>query len=149
MSDAVEEKSRRRRKRRSEEEEEQEEIPEERGLSESKGRATPSRRHNEGERTESRGFLRGIIEYFQGVRDELDKVVWPDRNELIRLSRIVVIVTVASALALGAIAFIFTELFIFGFDDNEWIFGLVFVIVLGAAFAFQRMGANQDRMRPY
>lgn len=149
MSEAVEDKSRRRRKRRSEEED-QEQAAEERGLTEGKGRATPGRRGGSSvERTESRGFLGGIVEYFQGVRDELDKVVWPDREELIRLSRIVLIVTVASALALGAISFVFTELFIFGFDDNEWIFGVVFLVVLAVAFAFQRMTANQDHHSPY
>lgn len=124
--EAVEEKSRRRRKGREEEIEEEVDVEgEERGLTEGKGKITPGRRNREASKDSGGNFIvrswRGIRGYFEGVRDELDKVVWPTREELIRLSRIVIMVTLACAAILGLFSFLFTELFVLGFKDS-WIF---------------------------
>lgn len=158
MSDALQEKSGRRRKRRQAEvNETAEENLEERGLSDRKGRATPGRRSRRGgggggATADSGNFItrpiRGIREYLGGVRDELDKVVWPTREELIRLSRIVLIVTVIASLVLGAFSIGFTELFIIGFE-NEWVFALFFALVIGGGFLFYRMNKQQDDLRRY
>ena len=51
-----------------------------------------------------------IIRYFQDTREELRKVTWPDREEVIRLTLIVLGTTVAFAVFLGALDFLFQRL---------------------------------------
>lgn len=43
------------------------------------------------------------------VREELSKVVWPTRNEVIRLTAVVIIVSVIVGLFLGGIDFLLTK----------------------------------------
>lgn len=90
---------------------------EDRSITAGKGRATPSRRR-QGEEEESGNFLtrtiRGLREYFEGVRSELEKVIWPTREEVRRLTIIVLVTLVISSLILGAISLFFTELFKIG-----------------------------------
>lgn len=153
--EVVEEKSKSRRKRRGETKEEQDELvqdeSEQKGVTAPKGRATPSRRQQE-EVVQRGNFITrtfwDIREYFRGVQDELDKVVWPTRSELIRLTRIVLAVMIASALILGLISFLFTELFILGFD-NEIVFFIFFLAVGAAAFAYYRFLARRSDTKPY
>ena len=135
--EAVEEKSKRRRRRRGQDAEEEIAEPEveDRGVSERKGRATPSKRDKTAE--ESRGnivvrSMRGIRGYFTGVSDELDKVVWPTREELFRLTWIVLAATVGTAVFLGIVSFIYTEIFIIGIQNNH---PVIFVALFGAAGA--------------
>lgn len=150
VDDSVEKKSRRRRRRRSEEADEQEEAQEEeRGLSEGKGRATPGKRNRQGTKTRETGgnfltrSIRGTREYFRGVQDELDKVAWPTRQEMYRLTRIVLAVTVAAAIFLGILSFIFTQLFSYGLRaNNEWVFLAFGVGVAAIYFLVNRMYLN-------
>jgi preprotein translocase subunit SecE len=141
VDETVEKKSRRRRKN------QDEDADGDKGITEGKGRATPGKRtrstKKEGGNFITRSF-RGMAAYLSGVQDELDKVVWPTREELVRLSRIVIAVTIASAIMLGFIAFIFTELFILGLD-NEWLFlAFAAVCALGYVLVRQlRQGSNQ------
>jgi preprotein translocase SecE subunit len=153
---AVEEKSRRRRRRRDPEIEADAEAEVEynedgtpvRGISERKGRVTPGRRVHTDDG--NRGnfltrFGRGMIEYFRGVSDELSKVVWPDREDTIRLSRIVLSVTIAAALILGAISFLFTELFILGIRDDQPIVFVIFgAVVVAGYFVWTRRIMRQS-----
>jgi preprotein translocase subunit SecE len=123
---------------------------EERGLSEVKGRATPGRRVRE---TTARPnfavrFIRAIGDYLGGVRDELRKVTWPTREELTRLTIIVLIVTIASSIVLGLISFMFTELFILGFD-NEIVFALMFAVMIGGYVAYTRMNSRGRNVSRY
>ena len=117
-------------------------------ITERKGRATPGRRARKSVQQQEKAGnpitrpFRGMIEYFRGVQDELDKVVWPTREELVRLTRIVLMVTIATALILGAIAFAFTELFILGFD-NEWVFAVFFAVVAVLTVIGRRFAAQQ------
>ena len=103
-----------------EELEQDEEVVEDRGITAGKGRATPSRRRQEEDddsgnlATRTVGGLRG---YFEGVRSELEKVVWPTREEIIRLTSIVLVTLVISSLILGAISLTFTELFKIGLSS--------------------------------
>lgn len=147
----VEEKSGRRRKRRGEVEAEiEEDEVEERGLTESKGRATPGRRiqgESEGGNFITR-FFRGTVEYFGGVRDELRKVTWPTREEMRRLTVIVLLVTIAASITLGLISFAFTELFILGFD-NEIVFIIMFAVIIAGFFIYNRLNARSNRIKPY
>ena len=46
----------------------------------------------------------GVIRYFQDTREELRKVTWPDREEITRLTLIVLSTTVAFAAFLGLLA---------------------------------------------
>ena len=43
----------------------------------------------------------GLIEYFRSVWDELKKVVWPGREELLRMTGIVVATVILFALLIG------------------------------------------------
>ncbi len=51
-----------------------------------------------------------IIRYFQDTAEELRKVSWPTREQTIRLTLIVLGSTVAAAIFLGLLDFIFHEL---------------------------------------
>jgi preprotein translocase subunit SecE len=53
--------------------------------------------------TTPRNFLRE-------VRDELKKVVWPTRDEVIRLTGVVILISVIVGLFLGGADFILTKL---------------------------------------
>ncbi len=103
-----------------------------------KDRPTPSRRKIE-EEAEDEGNVvvrtgSGILDYLQGVRSELDKVTWPTREDARRLTIIVLIALVASALLLGMIALGFTELFRIGLESPLVIFGAMFIAVAAAVY---------------
>jgi preprotein translocase subunit SecE len=51
------------------------------------------------------------INFIKEVRDELQKVVWPTRDEIIRLTAVVIIVSLGVGLFLGGTDFILTKLF--------------------------------------
>jgi preprotein translocase subunit SecE len=51
-----------------------------------------------------------ILNYFKDTRGELRKVSWPTRENATRLTLIVLGVTVAMAILLGAVDFIFSTL---------------------------------------
>lgn len=161
----VEEKSRRRR-RRSVEEPENELIENDtdeddveivadssRGVTAKKGRATPGRRNQiaEAEEQRSNALTRPFFDlrdYFIGVQDELRKVSWPTREELRRLTVIVLVVTILASIVLGIISIIFTELFVIGLETP-----LIFAVVFGAgalAFvAFTRLRGGNRSISPY
>src|SRR3984893_1176262 len=48
----------------------------------------------------------GLVEYFRGVWDELKKVVWPGREELLRMTGIVLATVILFALLIGAADFV-------------------------------------------
>ncbi len=50
------------------------------------------------------------INFLKEVREELDKVVWPTRDQTIRYTILVVIVTVAVGLILGSLDYLLTIL---------------------------------------
>jgi preprotein translocase subunit SecE len=147
MAESIQEKRKARRKRREEGGDELENT----GITEGKGRATPSRRKGEitgaGVTVQDGNaltrFFGRIIEYFAGVRSELEKVTWPTREETNRLTRIVLLVTLASALFLGGLSILFTEIFNLGVV-RPWIFILVFVAFIGLLLAYARfVGQNE------
>lgn len=51
-----------------------------------------------------------IIRYFQETREELRRVTWPDQDEIVRLTLIVLGATVAFAIFLGTLDFLFQRL---------------------------------------
>src|SRR5437868_2539983 len=84
------------------EEDGEDEGSETRGLTAPKGRATPGRRTQEVEEVKAEsGIVSGITspfrsmaEYWEGVRSEMQKVIWPTREETQRLATIVLVVTI-------------------------------------------------------
>ncbi len=50
------------------------------------------------------------LNFFSEVKDELKKVVWPTKDETIRLTGIVIGISVVVALFIGAADYIFTML---------------------------------------
>jgi preprotein translocase subunit SecE len=144
VDEAVEEQSKRRRKGRKDDTADEIVEAEESSLTERKGRATPGKRSRRSISQQSgggffAGFFRGVRAYFGGVKDELDKVVWPTRDELRRLSWIVFTVTVVSALVLGAISFVYREIFIWGLNkDHPEVFVILFGAIGAGYFYFSR-----------
>jgi len=49
------------------------------------------------------------ITFLKEVRDELGKVVWPTRNEVFRLTAIVMLISVLVGVFLGGLDYIFTS----------------------------------------
>ncbi len=105
-----------------------------RGLTPKKGYATAGRRSSALEEPERRGLITRTREYIAGVRSELQKVSWPTRQDVVRLTRLVLLVTVSAAILLGLITFGFNQLFVFGID-NPIVF-LVFGVVVAALAVF-------------
>lgn len=52
-----------------------------------------------------------IVKYLKETRAELRKVTWPSREEAINLTAIVVVVTVAMAIFLGVVDYLFSKFF--------------------------------------
>ena len=76
-----------------------------------KDRPTPSQR---AEVVESKNPVvrayRGVIEYWNETKSELGKVAWLNREELMRLTYIVIVVTAISSAFLGLVGFLFALL---------------------------------------
>jgi preprotein translocase subunit SecE len=54
--------------------------------------------------------VKAVIQYLKDVRLELTKVVWPKKEEVIKLTLIVFIISVVVAAYTGALDFVFTKL---------------------------------------
>jgi len=50
------------------------------------------------------------VGFLSEVRDELKKVVWPTRQEIIRLTVVVIAISLLVGIFLGGLDFIFTKL---------------------------------------
>ncbi len=122
-----------------------------RGITASKGRATPSRRRQE-EEVDHRNWLAktrdSVADYIDGVRSEMDKVVWPTREETQRLTVIVVMTLIVSSLILGAISVIFTELFTIGLSRPVILLAVV-LIALVAGYVVWRTNSRRASSSPY
>jgi len=128
-------------------EEQDDEVVEERGITAGKGRATPSRRKQE-EAEEDEGNLvtrnvGGLREYFEGVRSELDKVIWPTREEAQRLTIIVLVTLIAASLILGAISLFFTELFRIGLGSPIILLAVMLIAIVGG-LVFMRVSSRRS-----
>jgi len=54
--------------------------------------------------------VKALIKYLQEVRIELSKVVWPKKNEVIKLTLIVIIISAIVGLYVGVLDVAFTKL---------------------------------------
>ncbi len=95
-----------------------------------KAKATPARRDDDDEAKPKgiAGVWHGVREYLEGVQSELKKVIWPTREETTRLTRVVLVMLVISAMVLGLLIWIFTELFRVGLNNP-----LILIVVMAAA----------------
>lgn len=117
-----------------------------RALTAGKGRATPGRRQEDDEdggniiiRT-----IRGLGNYFDGVRSELKKVSWPTREETRRLTIIVLVTLIVMAILLGVIINgIFTELFRLGLNNPLILLGFM-VLTVGGGFLFYQFRVKRS-----
>ena len=50
-----------------------------------------------------------INQFLKETKQELDKVTWPTKEETVKLTQTVIIVTVTFALYLGTLDYLFTE----------------------------------------
>lgn len=76
------------------------------------------------------GFLGGIRTYFNEVRTELNKVSWPDREDVIRLTRIVIIATILASIALGLMSIILTAVMTDYGLNAPWVFVVIFAAII-------------------
>ena len=117
-----------------------------RGLTAPKGRATPGRRTQEVVEVQSEGNfitrpLNSIRDYWEGVRSEIQKVVWPTREESRRLTTIVLIVCIVASAILGTISAIFTSLIGIALTTPA-IFLIIFLVAL-AGFVYYLRQSNR------
>jgi len=97
-----------------------------------KDRPTPSQR----EEPEHRGnfitrFFGGIRRYARETAVELAKVSWPTREEIIRLTTIVIGVTIVSSLFLGFASFLFSLLITnMAIADSSIIYGIICIVMI-------------------
>lgn len=114
-----------------------------------KGYATPGRRNKSTAATttareskSSGGILSGIFDYFREVRAELGKVVWPTREQTQRLTIIVIVTTVISAIVLGALSLFMSELIRLGLN-NPAIFVVLFGVIIAVTIAWSTGRLNK------
>ncbi|MCU0499319.1 MAG: preprotein translocase subunit SecE [Anaerolineae bacterium] len=100
-----------------------------------KGRATEGRRNRVEEETSGNLFTR-IRDYFLGVQSEVGKVAWPQRQEALRLTGIILVVIVLASLILGGLSLGFNLLF--GVGIRTPLIFVLFFIISGALFVFLR-----------
>ena len=128
----------------------EEQGSETRGITAPKGRATPGRRTQEVEEVKAETGIvssitspfRTISAYWEGVRSELQKVIWPTREEIQRLATIVLVVTIISSLVLGLLSAIFTAIIALGLSSPLVVFGGIFLLTV-VAFAFYLRSSNR------
>jgi len=54
--------------------------------------------------------MKSVVTLFSEVKNELSKVTWPKRNEVIRLTSIVLLVSIIIGLFVGGFDYLFTTL---------------------------------------
>lgn len=52
--------------------------------------------------------MKSVVTFFSEVRSELSKVTWPKRKEVVRLTSIVILVSVVVGLYVGGLDYLFT-----------------------------------------
>lgn len=77
-----------------------------------------------------------IVTYFKETRAELRKVTWPTREETRTLTTIIVIVTVAMAIFLGVLDYVFQWVVAGVIAGNMIQIGLAVVLFVGGTAAF-------------
>lgn len=116
-------------------------------VTESKGTVTPGRRSqtaSSGGNFLTRGFG-GISTYFQEVQAELTKVTWPTRPEIVHLTRIVLIVTVASSIVLGLLSAGMSVIIRQGLEFPVILYGIIVGALVVSFWAIRRSNSASGR----
>ncbi|GAB5492935.1 MAG: hypothetical protein Phog2KO_31500 [Phototrophicaceae bacterium] len=89
-------------------------------------------------KNEDKSFFGNIMSYFREVYTESHKVSWPSSEDVIRLLRVVLIVTAVTSLGLGALSIGMT-LFLdqFGFDYPIVLVVLFVIIAIATWWSFR------------
>jgi preprotein translocase subunit SecE len=97
-----------------------------------------------GRKKEDNNFLTSVRTYFGEVRTELNKVSWPTRDDVRRLTIIVLAVTVVSSLALGILSFILSIVMNdYGMQYPLILAVLFALIVAGTVWSFSRESSSK------
>lgn len=135
----------------SDDDDESADASEQKGYTAPKGKPTAGRRNKQQAQEEETGLVArsvgGVQAYIEETREELLKVTWPTRPEVIRLFRIVLAVMVGASLILGAVSLVFTTLFRYGVL-NPLLFVVFFAVVGGAGYLIYRRIQNIDAGNP-
>ena len=132
------------------EDDSEDEGSETRGITAPKGRATPGRRTQEVEEVKAETGIvssvtspfRTMAEYWEGVLSEMQKVIWPTREETQRLATIVLVVVIISSLVLGLLSLIFSAIIAAGLNSPLIVFGAIFLLAV-VAFGFYLRSSNR------
>jgi preprotein translocase subunit SecE len=54
--------------------------------------------------------MKSVLTFFSEIKSELSKVTWPKRNEVVKLTLIVFVVSGAIGLYVGGLDFLFTKI---------------------------------------
>jgi preprotein translocase subunit SecE len=58
-------------------------------------------------------LVKQVLSYFSDVKFELSKVTWPKREEVVRLTLVVFIISAVVAIYVGALDYVFTKVLAF------------------------------------
>lgn len=92
--------------------------------------------------------VRGIYNYFVAAAREMEKVTWPTREETTRLTRLVILVTIAFSIGLGVFDLFYGWWFRQALDHDTVFLG-VGVIVLIIAGAITYFVFRQEEPSPF
>ena len=89
-------------------------------------------------KNDDKSFIQNILSYFREVYTESHKVSWPTNEDVIRLLRVVLIVTAITSLGLGALSIGMTFfLDQFGFDYPLILVALFVIIAIVTWWSFR------------
>lgn len=153
-SEAVISDSRARRKRK------RGELVEEVSSTDKKNRATPSRRKtNKSAAAQPTGtvqrivqrtpIVRGLYNYFTSVMAEMRKVTWPSREDTIRLTRMVIAVTIAFSIGLGLLDVFYSWWFRQALVEDTIFLMVAAVVTFIAAIFTWFVFIKQDEPSPF
>jgi preprotein translocase subunit SecE len=60
------------------------------------------------------GWVQQTIQFLRGVREELRKVTWPTRDELIKATRMIVVLSIVLGITIGLMDFILQAILVNG-----------------------------------
>ena len=60
------------------------------------------------------GWVNQSVQFVRGVRDELKKVTWPTRDELIKATRMIVLLSILLGITIGIMDFVLQAILVNG-----------------------------------
>ena len=114
------------------------------------GKDKPTRSRRDDEEPEDTGIIASAMspfdrfrEFLKDVRGELSKVVWPTREEAFRMTRIVLITLLISAVVMGVISFLMSKFVEFGLNVPVVLVLAFVAIVAAAVYGIQVSGPSK------